>query len=109
MAFSANCLPTARPVHLDLLDGELVVALGRDVDRSTLKDGDIVAIEIDDASNLTPATWIVTVTGRILGTLDRAGDALDAGKLSWAVAEELTLLRLSIDRLEGCSTEPATC
>ena len=106
LVFSANCLPTARPVHLDLVGDELRVTLSRDVDRTALKDGDVVALEIDDASSVAPATWIVTVTGKVLGTADPATSGVSKRSPGWAAAEGLPLLRLSLEQLDGYTTEP---
>jgi len=106
LIYTANCLPAARPVHLDLIDGSLYVALGRDVDRTAVRAGDVVAIETDDASPYAAATWSVTATGVILGFVEAGEDQSPSPRLAWAAAAGLPLIHLSLEQLEGYVSDP---
>jgi hypothetical protein len=113
IVFSANCLPAARPVHLDLEDDHVLIAVGPEIDRQAIRFGYVVALEIDDSSPSAAASWAVSVTGVVLEVFDDPLAELPPSPLSWAPSAGLSLLSMSVDRVEGhgfayrCSPDPS--
>jgi hypothetical protein len=101
IAFSANCLPAASPVRLELAGERLLVALSPEIEDQTIKMGDVVGLEIDDSTPLAPASWAVSTTGVVLNVFDDPAVEPPASSLSWAPSAGLPLLSLSIEQISG--------
>jgi hypothetical protein len=99
--FSANCLPAASPVRLELAGERLLVALGPEIEEQTIKVGDVVGLEIDDSTPAAPASWAVSATGVVLEVFDDPHAEAPSSSLSWAPAAGLSLLSLSIEQISG--------
>jgi len=105
LMLSVNCLPMARPVHLELRDQELLIALGPDIDPSTVRSGDVVAIEIDSVESPDSSTWSVTVTGIAEESLDRPSEDPELERLRWAAVAGLPIMQLSLEHIDGQWTD----
>ena len=95
LMYSAHCLPRGQPILLHLFGSSLHIAFSRDIDRNAIREGNVVAVEIDDASLSSPATWSVTATGVVCETTGETDLPSD-----WETAG-LCVLSLSLDQLVG--------
>ena len=89
LMYSAHCLPRGQPILLHLFGSSLHIAFSRDIDRNAIREGNVVAVEIDDASLSSTATGVVCET---TGETDLPSDWETAG---------LCVLSLSLDQLVG--------
>ena len=105
LMLSVNCLPVARPVHLELREQDLLAALGPDVDPSTVRNGNVVAIEVDGIASRPTSTWVVTVTGIAEEFLDRPSGDPNLERLGWAAEAGLPMMRLSLKHIDGQWTD----
>ena len=103
LLLSVDCLPSAQPAFITLLDDEVLALLGPGPEREAAERGDVVALQVDGTEPDGHAAWSVRVTGQaaavpLTGVLR---GRLASTRLARALGDASTLLRLPLDHVSG--------
>lgn len=103
LLLSVDCLPTAQPVFITVLDDEVLALLGPGPEREAAQRGDVVALQVDGTEPDGHAAWSVRVTGQAatLPLTLALRDRLAATRLSQALSDASSLLQLPLDHVTG--------
>ena len=106
LLLSVDCLPAAQPVFITLLDDEVLALLGAGPEREAAERGDVIALQVDGTEPDGHVAWSVRVAGEaaILPLTGVMRDRLTSTRLSPALGEDSTLLRLPLDHVSGART-----